>query len=430
MLDVIELTKRMVAFNTESKNSNMEMALSVKATLEDMGFSVQLHEKDYFPKKEESENDRRIREALEKFTDELGFSVQRKQVAGTRKANLIARIGPRDAEPFMLSGHMDVMPVGNVKDWKTNDPLKLTEFGKKGEWYGRGSVDMKGPIAALICAVEPLVKQVGKFKRELMFGLTHDEEVGLKGAKRMVKDQIVRPRFILIAEPTELIPIRMHKGHLCLKAICQGETGHASKPGKGINAIELAAKVIAELRKFSEELKGVIEPITDVPYTTLNISSIDSTDTETKAKAKSNEIPWTCTIEFAVRPIVGQSTGRIRAYLQDRLSRVMWDRKKGNQLVTVDLSDRGKVPTEPMCAPLDSELVRVAERVSKKSARGASYSTDASVLQKLGSDCLIFGPGSIDVAHKPNEYIEKSQLLKGVENFREIVRAMCIGEKS
>lgn len=434
MLDVVKLTEKMVAFETESQKSNLPLANFLKELLVPMGFKV------IFQEREEGN--------------------------GVTKANLIARIGPPNVETLMLSGHMDVMPIGEPAKW-TTEPFKLTEAD--GKQYGRGSVDMKGPMAAMICAVEQLLPQIDRLKRELMFGLTYDEEVGLKGAKRMVDAKIVRPKFILIAEPTELIPVRAHKGHLGLTAFCWGEGGHSSVPSKGRNAILLAAKVISELEEFGEELKGVKESSIDPPYATINVA-------EVRGAFKLNEIPDCCEVDFAIRPIPGQTTQRIRQYITDRLvERTRYD-KDGLPLVTVDLymqevdrnkdekamkeaieNDRKlakeevkmgkknrkpltkrkwvmggrkgtkKTPTEPMSTSADSELVRVAETVTGISARGECYSTDASELQRIGAECLILGPGSISVAHKPNEYIETRQLVKGVEKFREIISRMCFG---
>ena len=434
MLNVVELTKKMVAFETESQKSNLPLADFLKELLVSMGFKVIFQE--------------------------------RKEDNGVTKANLIARIGPSNIETLMLSGHMDVMPIGESAKWITK-PFKLTEVD--GKQYCRGSVDMKGPIAAMICAVEQLLPQIDRLRRELMFGLTYDEEAGLKGAKRMVDAKIVRPKFILIAEPTELIPVRTHKGHIGLTALCWGKGGHSIVPSKGRNAIVLAAKVISELEEFGEELKGIKEPSMNPPYATINIAEI-------RGASKLNEIPDCCEIDFAIRPIPGQTTQRIRQYITDRLvERIGYD-KDGLPLVTVDLymleanrkkdekdmyeaveNDKKlaekeakmgkknrkplikrkwvmdgrkgikKTPTEPMATSADSELVKVAEAVTRISACGECYSTDASEFQRLGSECLIFGPGSIKVAHEPNEYSETSQLIKSIEKFREIISRMCFG---
>lgn len=393
-IDVVDLTRKMVAYDTVSAKSNLEFAVFLQGILSDMGFLVEeLHVKDY---------------------------VEKSGAIEVKKANLIARVGPRGVEPLVLSGHMDVMPVGKLQDWVIEDPFKLTERG--GKLYGRGSVDMKGPIAAMICAAGLFLEGTPKLRRELIFCLTHDEEVGLKGARRIVADKrLTNPKFIMIAEPTELTPVRMHKGHLCLRAICKGEKAHASCPQKGVNAIGLAVRVVRELEKFGEELKGLREPCIDPSHTTLNIAVI-------KGEAKLNEVPDECEVDFAIRPIPGQSAKAIQDYITHRLTNIGWTRKTSEPLVRVELfeKDRGRLPTEPMSTSAESELVRVAEKVSGKSACGAAYSTDASVLQQLGADCLIFGPGNIDVAHKPNEFIEASQLRVAVGIFKDIVREICL----
>jgi acetylornithine deacetylase len=323
---------------------------------------------------------------------------------------------------------MDTMPVGTLEKWDRKSPFGLYE--KQGKLYGLGSVDMKGPIAAMICAIEPLMKDAAHLKRELVFGLTYDEENGLRGARRMVTANMIRPKFVLIAEPTMLLPMRMHKGHICLRATCYGQKAHAAKPNEGINAIELAGDVIEELKRFSEELMGVREPDIDPSYATLNISSIASFD-RSHERAKSNEVPNFCTVDFAIRPIPGQSAEQIRADITERIvDRARHYRnRRHHSSITVELQIRTKTPTEPMFTSPDSELVKVTEKVSNRKAMGACYSTDASVLQKLGSECVIFGPGSIDVAHKENEHIETSQLLAGVTQIREIVKQMCFGRK-
>ena len=409
MKDVKQLTAQMVAMNTISAGSNMALAKFIEVILAEMGFQTMLQEKTY--------------------------------PGGILKANLIARIGPKDVEPFMLSGHMDTMPVGDPKKWR-KDPFGL--FETQGNLYGLGAVDMKGPLSASICAVESLVQNSAKLRRELILGLTYDEEAGLRGARRLVDAQIVKPRFILVAEPTMLVPMRMHKGHICLRVTCRGLKGHSAKPNEGINAIELAADVIAEIKEFGKELMGARQPCIDPSYATLNISSIDSADNTIDPlkpiKAKANEIPWICTIDFAIRPIPGQSIKWIQDDITQRLVAiqryiVLLDEKKIgssdekkikiSSSIAIDLQEKTKLPTEPMYTAAESELVKVAEAVSGKKAMGAHYSTDASVLQRLGSDCIIFGPGNIGVAHREDEYIEIGQLMAGVEKIREIVQRMC-----
>jgi len=400
MIDVKELTRELVAFESVSAVSNMPIALFLQGVLSAIGFKVELQKKD--------------------------FSVEK-----IEKTNLIARIGPRDVEPLMLSAHMDVFSLGDIDEWKTK-PFELAEKGDK--LFGRGSADMKGPLAALICAVEPLLQNKKVLKRELIFGLTFDEEVGLVGAKIMAKSKIVKPKFILVAEPTKLIPMRMHKGHLCLRAVCHGQSAHGSQPDEGNNAIELAAKVIAILQKFrDEELKGEQESCINPPYATLNIGVI-------RGGTKYNVIPAQCIVDFEIRILPGQSNKGIREDLTARMEEIGWD-DSDKPMVGLELQEIGepleppkkgeshkpkKLPTEPVCTPSNSLLVRVAEKVTGRAAAGASFSTDASILQNLGAECLILGPGSIYDAHKENEFIETKQLLLAVRQFREIVRQICL----
>lgn len=399
MINVKELARELVAFETVSSLSNLSIALFLEKVFLGMGFTVELQKKDFANGKVE-------------------------------KANLIARIGPKDVEPLMLSAHMDTVSAGDISRWKTK-PFELVEVG--GKLYGRGSADMKGPLAALVCAVEPLTQDKEALKRELIFGLTFDEEVGLVGARHLAKSGIVKPRFVLVAEPTELIPMRMHKGHLCLRAVCHGQSAHGSRPDEGINAIELAAEVVAILQQFrDEELKGEQESCMDPPYATLNIGVI-------RGGTKYNVVPAHCIVDFEIRPIPGQSAQGIRNDLAARMEGIGWD-DNNSPKVTLELQEVGeplespkpgephkpkKLPTEPVCTPPDSLLVQVAEKVTGHTAAGASFSTDASILQGLGGQCLILGPGSIDQAHKENEFIETGQLLLAVEQFREIVRRIC-----
>lgn len=377
MRNVIELTRRLVSFNTISQNSNLGMVSFLQALFEKMGFAVTL---------------------------------QKKTINDVEKANLVARIGPRGVNPLMLSAHMDTVPFGQMRRWKT-EPLVLTESGVK--LFGRGSVDMKGPLAALICAVEPLLTQHSSFKRELIFGLTFDEEVGLVGAKHLVLSNEVCPQFILVAEPTKLVPMRMHKGHISLRVVCRGESAHGSNPKIGKNAILMATDAIRILQEFGEELESAQEPILSPPYATLNIGKI-------KGGTKTNIVPARCEVEFEIRPIPGQSATAIRDSVASRMENLGFD-AKGDSQVIIELLDRTKQPTDPISTPADSLLIKIAEHVTGQEARGVSYSTDASMFQPWGSHCLILGPGDIANAHIENEFVEINQLTLAVDYFRNII---------
>lgn len=379
-LNVVELTKQMVTINTVSELSNCQLADLIKSWLEQLGFTVELQPKEF--------------------------------AHGTLiKTNLIARFGPRDYEPLMLSAHMDTVPPGNQNAWET-DPFTPRISKDNQKLWGLGSVDMKGPIAAMICAVEPLVRK--KLRREIIFGLTFDEEVGLVGAKYLVDSKIISPKFALISEPTMMQPMRIHKGHIYLEAVCYGGGGHGSDPDKGVNAIQVAGTAMDELRQFADELKVRECPEVEPSYTTINMGTIHG-------GTKSNVIPSQCVIGFDVRPIPGMISQPLIREISNRLEAIGYF--QGHPMVSVRVM---RLPTEPVCTDRSSEIIQVAEQVTDTQAMGVPYGTDGSVLQELGTDILILGPGSIARAHKPNEFVEISQLELAVDQFRQIITSICV----
>lgn len=382
-LDVKSLTGEMVSFDTVSANSNMLLVKFLRPLLTDIGFDVEIQSR-----------------MLEHGTLE--------------KANIIARAGPRDAEPLMFSAHTDTVPVGTENHWD-HEPFKLTEDKRRGLLFGRGSVDMKGSIAAMICALAPLLPKADTFKRELILGLTYDEEVGLLGAKHLVESEMIRPRYAVVGEPTLMKPMRMHKGHIYLRAVCRGASGHASDPKSGVNAIEIAGEVIEKLRAFAGELAMQRNEEYNPPCATLNLGVIEG-------GTKANVIAEECIIEFDIRPIAGQTSDLIIRDLAARMQSI--GEHGGQPLVSLRLM---RQPTEPVTTDADSLIVKVAEQVTGSKARGVPYGTDASVLQNMGTDCLILGPGDIAQAHKPNEFVKTEQLEIAVSTFRQIAQKMCLG---
>jgi acetylornithine deacetylase len=382
-LDVKRLTGNMVEFDTVSANSNLRLVAYLQPLLTSIGFEVEIQRK----------------------TFEHGT---------LEKANIIARAGPRDVEPLMFSAHMDTVPVGVSSHWDCQ-PFKLTEDKRRGLLFGRGSVDMKGSIAAMICAVAPLLPKVGDFKRELIIGLTYDEEVGLLGAKHLVESGIIRPRYAVVGEPTLMKPMRMHKGHIYLYALCRGASGHASDPKSGVNAIGVAGEVIGILNAFANELTTQRCDEYSPPYATLNIGIING-------GTKANIIAEECRIDFDIRPIKGQSSDLIIRDLTARLHKI--GEHKGQPLVSLRLL---RCPTEPVTTDENSLIVTVAEQVTGIKAKGVPYGTDASVLQLMGTDCLILGPGDIAQAHKPNEFVKTEQLESAVTTFGQIAQKICLG---
>ena len=382
-LDVKNLTSKMVSFDTVSSKSNMPLVEFLHPVLTEIGFAVEIQ------------------------TQEI------KQDMLT-KANIIARAGPRNVEPLMFSAHTDTVPVGTENHWDY-EPFELTEDKRRGLLFGRGSVDMKGSIASMICALAPLLPKADSFKRELILGLTFDEEVGLLGAKHLVQSGLIKPKYALVGEPTLMKPMRMHKGHIYLRAVCHGASGHASDPKSGVNAIEIAGKVIEILRAFAGELAAQRNEEYDPPCATLNLGVI-------KGGTRANVIAEECMIEFDIRPIEGQTSDLMIRDLTGRMQSI--GEHCGQPLVSLKLT---RCPTEPVTTDANSLIVTVAEQVTGIKARGVPYGTDASVLQLMGTDCLILGPGDIAQAHKPNEYVKTEQLEIAVSKFRQIAQRICLG---
>lgn len=383
VLDIKKLTGEMVSLDTVSSNSNMPLVEYLHPLLTEIGFQVEIQHQ----------------------TFEHGT---------LKKANIIARAGPKDVEPLMFSAHTDTVPVGTEKHWDY-EPFQITEDKRRGLLFGRGSVDMKGSIAAMICALAPLLPKASNFKRELILGLTYDEEVGLLGAKHLVESKLVKPRYALVGEPTLMKPMRMHKGHIYLRAVCRGASGHASDPKSGINAIEIAGEVIEKLCAFAGELAIQTNEEYNPPFATLNLGVING-------GTKANVIAEECQIEFDIRPIEGQTSDLM---IRDLVARMQSIGEYGGQpLVSLRLI---RCPTEPVTTDANSLIVTVAEQVTGLKARGVPYGTDASVLQLMGTDCLILGPGDIAQAHKPNEFVKTEQLEIAVSKFRQIAQKICLG---
>lgn len=383
-LDVIDLIAKLVAMKTVTGQSNLVIVRWFDRLLKGLGFETIIQRKTY------GEN-------------------SKKEVVC---ANLVARFGPRDVEPLMLCGHMDTVPPGKWSDWHQENPFRVVF--SEGKLFGLGVLDMKGSIATMICAVAPLLSQL--FHRELIISLTHGEESGLLGIKLLQESSLVKPKYALIGEPTMMRPIRKHKGPIDAFVHCSGLSAHASDPCKGINAIEIAAEVIDVLRDFREELKAQLDDDFDPPFTTLNIGTIHGGEAI-------NIIPSYCEIGFEIRPIPGQDTLLMFRDLQIRLESIRRD-DQGNSLVKLNPTREpvgGSVSTES-----SSLIVRVAEEVTGQKAGTVPFGTEASIVQLMGADCLILGPGDIHQAHKPDESIELSQLVLAVDQFRKIVQRICI----
>ncbi|ORU91672.1 MAG: acetylornithine deacetylase [Cycloclasticus sp. symbiont of Bathymodiolus heckerae] len=349
---------------------------------------------------------------LADWLENLGFSVDIHTLENQPgKANLIATIGPRHkgADGLILSGHTDTVPYDD-SHW-LQDPFKLTE--KDNNFYGLGSTDMKSFFALAINTVAKF--KASDFKRPLTILATADEESAMSGAQALLKEQLQHAKYAVIGEPTALTPIRMHKGVMMESLIVTGHAGHSSNPHLGASATEGMHRVINELLLWRNELQTKYQnPVFDVSSPTMNIGSIHGGDNP-------NRICSHCETQIDIRPLPGMDINSIRADLQNRLEQILPEESK------LKLAYRpifcGVPPFE---TPADAKLTRLIESITGKAAESVAFGTEAPYLSKLGIETIVIGPGNIDQAHQPNEFIPGNQITPYCNFLQNLIRKICI----
>lgn len=318
------------------------------------------------------------------------------------KANLFATLGPEGDGGIVLSGHSDVVPVEG-QEW-TSDPFAMREAD--GRLYGRGTCDMKGFIACTL-AMAPHFAELD-LKRPLHFAFTYDEEVGCFGARALVEElerTELRPSVAIIGEPTMMRIIEGHKGCFEYTTEFRGLAGHASSPERGVNAVEYAVRYISRLMALAEELKTRAPKGNrfDPPWTTLQVGTISG-------GAARNVIADHCSVEWEMRPVRNEDADfvkdRIRTFVESELKPAMRAVFEGADIVTHVIGEvDGLEPvTESEARQIVSELTGLTE------AEVVAFGTEAGLFQKAGISSVICGPGSIEQAHKADEFVSLEQL--------------------
>lgn len=322
--------------------------------------------------------------------------------ASGKKANLFATLGPEGDGGIVLSGHSDVVPVAG-QDW-TMEPFALTE--RDGRLYGRGTCDMKGFIAAAVAMAPVFAGR--RLSRPLHFAFTHDEEVGCLGARSLaaaLTARGLRPSVAIIGEPTSMRIIEGHKGCYEYSTHFTGLAGHASAPDQGVNAVEYAVRYVARLLEVGETLKArapAASPF-DPPWTTV------STGVLTGGNAR-NVIAAEARVDWEMRPVQPGDADfvkeALRRYCDETLLPAMRRVAPEAGIVTEVVGEvEGLVPAS------DNEARRiVAELTGANGAGTVPFGTEAGIFQSLGMSVVVCGPGSIEQAHKPDEYIAVDQL--------------------
>ena len=318
------------------------------------------------------------------------------------KANLWATLGPDADGGIVLSGHTDVVPVTD-QDW-TSDPFDMVE--RDGKFYGRGTCDMKGFIAACVALAPAFAANVRD--RPVHFAFTHDEETGCIGAGHLVaalKHRPTRPKLAIIGEPTEMRVIEGHKGCYEYTTEFQGLEGHGSAPDRGVNAVEYAARYVARLLGLREQLKtrAPANSRFDPPWTTINVGGLHG-------GVAHNVIASKASVDWEMRPVVTPDADFVKAdlhhYIEDFLLPAMRAVDAGAGITTHVIGEVAGLE------PMDDNAAKtlVAELTGANAAHTVPFGTEAGLFQSLGIDAVVCGPGSIEQAHKADEYLSLDQL--------------------
>lgn len=345
---------------------------------------------------------------LAEWLEPMGFVTEIMPVPGMPgKFNLIATLGSGSGG-LVLSGHTDTVPYDD-KRWKS-DPFTLTE--RDDRWYGLGTCDMKGFFPLVIEAARAIVGQ--NLKQPLIILATADEESSMNGARALAEAGRPKARYAVIGEPTGLKPVRMHKGIMMERLIFEGQSGHSSDPSLGNNALEGMHEAMGELLALRKGWQTQYHNANfKVQVPTLNLGCIHGGDNPNRICAR-------CELHFDLRPLPGMKMNELRQMILDRIQPLATTR--GLKLSFEPLFD-GVPPFETAA---DADLVSVCERLTGHSAEAVAFATEAPWLQALGLETLVMGPGSIDQAHQPDEFLALSQLNPAVKILQGLIRHYCL----
>ncbi len=363
-------------------------------------------------------SNREIADFICGYLDRPGVRITRHPTADGAKLNLIVAAGPEDGDRgrgLVLSGHMDVVPV-EPEGWES-DPFTLTQ--RDGCYVARGAADMKGFLALAINRLA--AADSARLRHQLVLLFTHDEETGTLGARRLVDEPAgvpPLPRAAIIGEPTSLRVLRMHKGHLRLRLGFTGVAAHSGLPHLGVNAVEAAGRAIVALAELRRALEGERPPYAEhfpeVPYVTLNLARV-------AGGGATNVVPADCVLEVGVRLLPGMSAEEMTA----RVGTAVQVAEATASPVPFAMTVVGETP--PMIAAEDAPIYRMlAAELGQAESASAPFGTDGGWLSRLGLDCVLCGPGSIEVAHKPNESLPVAELVRAGDLLTRVVHRACV----
>ena len=381
----LEMIRRLVAFPTVSRDSNLELIDFVREYLRPLDADVRLT----------FDNDR-------------------------RKANLFATLGAeatRDRAGIVLSGHTDVVPVeGQAWD---SDPFAV--LVKDERLYGRGTADMKSFVALALATVPAFVAR--GLKQPLHLAFSYDEELGCLGVGRLIEDLAradIHPRGCIVGEPTLMDPVIAHKGKQGFRCTVRGLASHSAYAPRGVNAVEFAAEAVVFLRALAKrhQAQGPFDHGFDVAHTTVHTGQLHG-------GTALNIVPHECWFEFEFRHLPGDDPALLLAefegFVRGELEPAM---RATHPEAGFDIVPLSTLPVLSM-AP-EHEMVGLVQELAGSTQIGkVSYGTEGSQFQRAGIPAVVCGPGSILQAHKPNEWVALSQVARCESFLQRLIDRMC-----
>lgn len=366
--ETMDVLKTLISFDTTSYRSNLELIDYVREYLKDLG-----------------------------VISTLDFNKEK------TKANLYAVIGPQDRRGIALSGHTDVVPVEG-QNW-TVDPWRLNQ--KDGLIYGRGTTDMKGFISVVLASVPNMVS--AELRKPIHLCLSYDEEIGCLGIRSLLEYLSVqdnRPEACFVGEPTDMEVVIGHKGKLATRCRVKGHACHSSLAPQGVNAVEFAAKVITFLSGMAKrkQQEGPFDDAYDIPHTTIHTGVIHG-------GTMVNVVPEECEFLFEFRSLPADKPEdmlvEVQNFARDKLEPSM---KEINPETGFLWEEDSRFPG--LDTAVGAEIVKLAQQFSgSQSVKKVAFGTEAGGFARTGIPAIVCGPGSIQQAHKPDEFVHPAQLV-------------------
>jgi len=350
---------------------------------------------------------------LTQYAQKMGMDLvcQQEALPGLNNVIAVKKFG-HGGKTVITNSHMDVVPPAD--GWKTN-PYDLVIEGSRA--YGRGSTDAKGPLACLTYAIKRVIEHPEGVNGTIVYTAVVDEESHSSGARKLVEHPLVRGDYCIVGEPTCSRVATSHNGSLRPVIVCEGVSAHASNPELGISAIRMAAYFSGLIDELASEIRTIVHPATGRP--SISVTMI-------RGGVQENVIPDRCELVVDRRMVPGEKEAELKARFEELCRRTEERFPGGKAYVDHYLVTTGPAAETDENDPLVKTAFAAAEAATgeKQTPFGLTCNTDMNHFVGKGIPTVIIGPGTITVAHKPNEYVELEQLEKTCAVDEAVIRAL------